>query len=147
MVRRPKDLAEAKQIIREERAKVRGSISAIAGSRWLTAILATFALAFGTHLAYAPGRLPPVSGLSLTQIGLPTGVDFGVVGEQAKQAAEAAQRQDVRGRVQGAVEANPERVPLINAIGFGLALELIARPFRPCAGRDDDERHGSGGRF
>jgi hypothetical protein len=81
MVRQPKGLAEAKQIFKEERTKVASSLSAIAGSRWLTAILATFALAFGTHLAYAPGRLPPVSGLSLAQIGLPTGVDFGFVGE------------------------------------------------------------------
>lgn len=126
MVRQPKNLAEAKQIIKEERIKVTSSISAIAGSRWLLAILATFALAFGTHLLYAPARLPPVSGLSIAQVGLPTGLDFGVVGEQAKQAAEAAQRQDVSGQVQGLVDANPERVPLINAIGFGLALVLLA---------------------
>ena len=126
MVRQPKNLAEAKQIIKEERIKVTSSISAIAGSRWLLAILATFTLAFGTHLLYAPSRLPPVSGLSIAQVGLPTGLDFGVVGEQAKQAAEAAQRQDVSGRVHGIVEANPERTPLINAIGFGLALVLLA---------------------
>ncbi|HET9232066.1 MAG TPA: hypothetical protein VFO00_12315 [Vitreimonas sp.] len=126
MVRQPKDLAEAKQIIKEERIKITSSISAIAGSRWLMAILATFALAFGTHLLYAPARLPPVSGLSIAQIGLPTGVDFGFVGEQAKEAARAASDQDVGGRVQEAVAANQERIPLINAIGFGLALVLLA---------------------
>jgi hypothetical protein len=125
MVRQPKSLSEAKQMFREEKTKVSSSISAIAGSRWLLAILATFALAFGTHLAFAPQRLPPVAGLSLAQIGLPTGVDFGVVGEQAKQATEAAQREDARGRVQELVAANPERIPLINAIGFGVALVLI----------------------
>jgi hypothetical protein len=126
MVRQPKSLEEAKQIIKEERSKVRASISAIAGSRWLLAILATFALAFGTHLLYAPARLPPVQGLSFAQIGLPTGVDFGVVGEQAKQAAEAAESQDVRGHVEDAIAANPDRVPLINAIGFGVAMVLLA---------------------
>jgi hypothetical protein len=126
MVRQPKNLAEAKQIFREEKTKVTSSISAIAGSRWLLAILATFALAFGTHLAYAPNRLPPVSGLSIAQIGFPTDVDFGFVGEQAKEAAAAARDQNARGRVQEALAANPERIPLINAIGFGLALVLLA---------------------
>ena len=126
MVRQPKNLAEAKQIIKEERLKLTSSLSAIAGSRWLLAILATFALAFGTHLLYAPARLPPVSGLSIAQIGLPTGVDFGFVGEQAKEAAAAARNQDVGGRVQEVVGANSERIPLINAIGFGLALVLLA---------------------
>jgi hypothetical protein len=125
MVRQPKNLEEAKQIIQEERAKVRSSISTIAGSRWLMAILATFALAFGTHLAYAPDRLPPVSGLSLTQVGLPSGLDFGVAGEQAKQAVDAAQRQDFNQRGQELVAANPEHVATINAIGFGLALALL----------------------
>lgn len=125
MVRQPQSLAEAKQIIKEERAKVRSSISAIAGSRWLLAILATFALAFGTHLIYAPDRLPPVSGLSLAQIGLPSGVDFGFVGEQAEEAAAAARDHDVRGRVQEAAAANPERAATINAIGFGAALVLL----------------------
>ncbi len=126
MVRQPQSLAEAKQIIKEERAKVRSSLAAIAGSRWLLAILATFALAFGTHLIYAPDRLPPVSGLSLAQIGLPSGVDFGFLGEQAQEAARAAGDQDVGGRAQEFIAANAERIPLINAIGFGLALVLLA---------------------
>lgn len=126
MVRQPKNLAEAKQIVKEERIKVTSSLSAIAGSRWLLAILATFALAFGTHLLYAPARLPPISGLSIAHIGLPTDLDFGFVGEQAKEAARAAGDQDVGGRAQEFIAANAERIPLINAIGFGLALVLLA---------------------
>lgn len=125
MVRQPRSLDEAKQIIREERTKVRTSISAIAGSRWLLAILATFALAFGTHLAYAPDRLPPVAGLSLTQVGLPSGVDFGVIGEQAGSAREAAERQGVQERAREFVAENAERIPLFNAVGFGLAIVLL----------------------
>ena len=89
------------------------------------AILATFARAFGTHLAFAPERLPTVSGLSLAQVGLPSSVDFGAVGEQAKQAAEAAERQGAQERAQAALAANAERIPLINAISFGLALALL----------------------
>ena len=71
MVRQPHRLKEAKQIVHEEQVKVTSSLSAIAGSRWLMAILATLAIAFGTHLAYAPGRLPPVGGLSLAASGFP----------------------------------------------------------------------------
>lgn len=126
MVRQPKDLAEAKAIIKEERAKVRSSIGAIAGSRWLMAIAATFAIAFGTHLGFAPDRLPTISGLSLTQVGLPEGVDFGVVGEQAKQAADAAQRQGAQEEAQRFLSENTERIPLYNATGFALALVLLA---------------------
>jgi hypothetical protein len=125
MVRTPHSLKEAKEIVHEERVKITSSISAIAGSRWLMAILAAFALAFGTHLAYAPSRLPPVSGLSLAQIGLPTGVDFGAVGEAAQEAAAAAQRQDVGGRVHELVGEDPQHIQLINAIGFGLAFVLL----------------------
>lgn len=125
MVRTPHSLKEAKEIVHEERVKVSSSISAIAGSRWLMAILATFALGFGTHLAYAPGRLPPVAGLSAVQFGLPTGIDFGFVGEQAKEAAKAAQDQDLRGRAEEVINEHPERIPLINAVGFGVALVLL----------------------
>lgn len=125
MVRTPKNLAEAKEIFREERTKVRSSLSAIAGSRWLTAILATLAIAFGTHLLYAPARLPTVGGLSASMAGLPPSLDFGFAGEQAQQAAEAARNQDVGGRVQEFVAANSERIPLFNAVGFGAALVLL----------------------
>lgn len=125
MVRQPKNLAEAKQIFREEKNKVASSIAAIAGSRWLMAILATCVIAFGVHLAYAPARLPPVGGLSLAASGLPPSVDFGFAGEQAKAAAEAAQSQGAQGRVQEFVAENAERIPLFNAIGFGAALVLL----------------------
>ncbi len=125
MVRQPKNLAEAKQIVREERIKITSSLSALAGSRWLLAILATFVIAFGTHLAYAPARLPAVGGLSLAATGLPPNVDFGVVGEQAGQAIAAAERSEAQTRAQDFFEANGERIPLFNAIGFGVALVLL----------------------
>jgi hypothetical protein len=125
MVRQPKDLAEAKQIFAEEKNKVTASLSAIAGSRWLMAILATLVIAFGAHLAYAPARLPPVGGLSVAASGLPPSVDFGFAGDQAKQAAEAAANSEARTRAQDFVAANAERIPIFNAIGFGLALVLL----------------------
>lgn len=124
-MRQPTNLAEAKQIFREERAKVTGSISAIAGSRWLMAILATLVIAFGTHLIYAPARLPAVGGVSLAVVGLPPTVDFGFAGDQAKQAAEAARNSEARTRAQEFVAANQERIPVFNAMMFGLSLLLL----------------------
>lgn len=125
MTRQPQSLEEAKQIIGEERAKLRNAVSRLAGSRWLAAILATFVIGFGTHLAYAPERLPPISGLSMAQIGLPSDLDFGIVGEKAQDAAGAARDNDLRGRAASYLADNPERVRQINAIGFGLALVLL----------------------
>jgi hypothetical protein len=125
MVRQPKDLAEAKAIFREEKAKVTGSISAMAGSRWLLAILATLVIAFGTHLAFAPARLPAVGGVSLAAVGLPPSVDFGFAGDQAKQAAEAAANSQARTRAEEFVAANAERIPIFNAVAFGLSLLLL----------------------
>lgn len=124
-MRQPTNLAEAKQIFREEKAKVTGSLSAIAGSRWLMAILATLVIAFGTHLIYAPARLPAVGGVSLAVVGLPPTVDFGFAGDQAKQAAEAARNSEARTRAQEFVAANQERIPIFNAVMFGLSLLLL----------------------
>ncbi|MGE0531473.1 MAG: hypothetical protein AB7G40_03725 [Hyphomonadaceae bacterium] len=124
-MRQPKTLSEAREIFREEKAKVTGSLSAIAGSRWLMAILATLVIAFGTHLAFAPARLPAVGGVSLAAVGLPPTVDFGFAGDQAKQAAEAARNSEARTRAQEFVAANQERIPIFNAVMFGLSLLLL----------------------
>ena len=125
MVRQPTNLAEAKAIFREEKSKVTGSLSAIAGSRWLMAILATLVIAFGTHLAFAPARLPAVGGVSLAVVGLPPSVDFGFAGEQAAQAAEAAKNSEARTRAQEFIAANAERIPIFNTVAFGVALLLL----------------------
>jgi hypothetical protein len=125
MVRQPQSLAEAKEVFCEEKSKVTSSISAIAGSRWLMAILATLVIAFGTHLAYAPARLPAVGGVSLASVGLPPSVDFGFAGDQAKQAAEAARNSEARSRAQEFIAANADKIPIFNTIGFGLALALL----------------------
>lgn len=126
MVRQPTNLAEAKEIFREEKAKVTGSLSAIAGSRWLMAILATLVIAFGTHLAFAPARLPPVGGVSLASVGLPSTFDMGAVGEQTKQAVDAARRsEEARTRVQEFVAANQDKIPIFNGAMFVIALLLL----------------------
>ncbi|MBL8531487.1 MAG: hypothetical protein JNK94_07110 [Hyphomonadaceae bacterium] len=129
MVRTPKNLAEAKQIVREEKRKLTTSISAIAGSRWLMAILATFTLAFGNHLIFARERLPTVHGLSLAEAGLPPGLDFGLAGEQLEEARAAARRENVAGRIQEEIAAlqneNADVIPTLNWIGFGAALALL----------------------
>lgn len=129
MARTPQNLDEAKQIFREEKSKVTGSLSAIAGSRWLMAILATAVIAFGTHLYFAPQRLPALTISNVTALGLPPGLDFGLVGEQAQQAMDAAARSEARSeianRFSAEAAANPNFVRTINAIGFGAALLLL----------------------
>ena len=95
----PKNIDEAKAMLAAEEARLSTSFNQIIGSRWLMAILATCCLAFGLHALYAPTWLPSFSGLSLTTVGLPDGIDLGFVGQQAQEAAAAAQRQDVAGHL------------------------------------------------
>jgi hypothetical protein len=125
-MRQPKSLDDAKAMFRAEKAKVVSSVSAIAGSRWLLAILATLAVAFATHVAYAPSRLPPIGGLSITQVGLPQSVDFGYAGEHARAAREAAEREDVAGRATSWAETNADKIWIVNAVGLGATLVLLA---------------------
>lgn len=127
----PRNLTEAKQLVGREARRIGGSLSAIAGSRWLLAILATFAVVFGSHLIYAPQRLPSVSGLSLVQVGLPPSVDFGELGQQASQLAREREdeAQSVRGEIVAEIDArqaeDPGFIPMLNMIGFGIALVLL----------------------
>jgi hypothetical protein len=125
MVRQPQSLDEARQIFREEKNKVTASLSAIAGSRWLMAVLAAFVIAFGAHLAYAPARLPTVGGFNLAVIGLPPSVDFGYAGEQAQAAREAAEREGARERAAEFISEHADKIPIANTIGFGLSLALL----------------------
>src|SRR5262249_493998 len=116
-MRTPHSLNEAKAVYHQEKVKVTSSLSAIAGSRWLIAILAFFVLAVGLHSIYARDRLPPVGGLSLAQVGLPTGIDFGVVGEETRQVQEAARRQNVSAHVRSILDQNAAWIPYINYAG------------------------------
>lgn len=129
MVRTPKDLDEAKQIFREEKGKLTSALSAIAGSRWLLAILATFTLAFGSHALYARDRLPTLEGFSLAAAGLPPSLDWGFAGEQARAAQQQAREEDVRGQLREEIalrqQENPDTIFRLNVIGFGLGLVLL----------------------
>lgn len=124
-MRTPKNLDEAKAIVREERGKISTAFSTMIGSRWLMAIAAAFALAFASHAIYAPERLPPVGGLSAAAVGLPP-LDFGIAGEQAAKARQAAINEGAPSAIQQKINENREYVPLMNAIGLGLALIVLA---------------------
>jgi hypothetical protein len=63
--------------------------------------------------------------MSLAAVGLPPNVDFGFAGDQAKQAAEAAANSDARTRAQEFVAANAEKIPIFNAVAFGVTLLLL----------------------
>jgi hypothetical protein len=125
-MRQPKSISDARQIFHEEKNKVLTSISVLAGSRWLMAILAALTLTFGSHLIYAPDRLPGIEWLHWQNIGLPPSVDFGFAGEQWREAQAAAQRNDVAGRVQEALAQHQDRYVWINAIAFTAAFALLA---------------------
>ena len=124
-MRQPRNLAEAKQIYREEKKKVTTSLDAIIGSRVLMAVLATFVIAFAVNLATSPDQLPNVGGLSLARLGLPQDVDFGVVGEQAAQAQQAALAQGAPGQVEALLSEHRDWVPIINGVGLGATLVLL----------------------
>lgn len=121
----PQNLEKAKALFRAEKAKLTGSLSAIAGSRWLLAILATFVIAFSANALYSPNQLPAVGGVSLAAAGLPPNLDFGLVGEQLTQAAEAAEREGARERAAGLLHENPQLVPILNWAGLGLTFAAL----------------------
>lgn len=135
----PSSLREAKAALAAERDKLRTAVSAVAGSRWLTAVLAALALAFGAHLVFAPQRLPTVEGVSFVQVGLPPNLDFGAVGERAVELHAKAQQAGARGRIEAAIETRAAEdarfVPLLNAIGFAVALALLLANLRIVAAR------------
>lgn len=124
-MRTPHSLSEAKQVLHEEEVKVTSSLSAIAGSRWLMAILATLTLTFGLHSIYAPARPLAIGGLSLTEFGLPPRLDFGKAGELAKSMHDAAVRQHVGAHVNAIVNQHADYIPYINYAGFALAFVLL----------------------
>lgn len=125
-MRQPKSLDDAKQMFREERAKVAASVSLIAGSRWLLAIAAALTLTFGSHIVYAPNRLPAMEWLHWQNVGLPPSVDFGLAGEQWDEMRAAAERHDVAARAEEALAASQDRNVLINALAFLAALGVLA---------------------
>lgn len=125
-MRLPKSLSDAKEMLRGERNKLVASLSLIAGSRWLLAIAAALALTFGSHLVYAPDRLPAMEWLNWGNIGLPPSVDFGLAGEKWDEMVAAAEQQDVAARAQDALAANQERHVWINALAFAGALGMLA---------------------
>jgi predicted nucleic acid-binding Zn ribbon protein len=121
----PQSLEEAKAIYEDEKAKLRSAFGAIIGSRWLLAILATFVIAFGSNLLFAPMRLPHVAGIEAATAFMPD-VDLGLVGEQIGEAREAAENQGASGRVQEILAENAERAPVLNLVMFVLCLVLLS---------------------
>ncbi|MFT3729106.1 MAG: hypothetical protein QM759_14890 [Terricaulis sp.] len=121
----PRSLDEAKALLKAEELKLSTSFHQIIGSRWLMAILATFCLGFGVHALYAPTWLPSLSDVSFLSWGLPSGVDFGVLGDQSKEAVAAAQRQGLGVYLQSLASDHPWLFPAMNTWGFVLSLILL----------------------
>ena len=134
-MRQPHSLDEAKAIYREEKAKLTGGVSALIGSRAVLAVLTLLMVGFGSHALYAPDRLPPIQGVSLAQLGLPSSLDFGVAGDVAKEARDAALRQGAEGQVTSFVDAHRAQAPLFNLAGAALSALLLAWNLMAAAGK------------
>jgi hypothetical protein len=118
-------LDHAKTAFRAEKAKLSHALSTLAGSRWLTALIASLAMSFGVTLAYAPDRLPHLSGMSLTSFGLPDTLDFGAAGARAGEAAAAAQRQGAGEAIAAFLAEHAGVIPWINGAAFALCCALL----------------------
>lgn len=120
----PRSLDEAKAKLASEKNKIITASKSVIGSRVALAVLAMLTIAFAAHLAYAPERLPPLGGFGLTTVGLPP-LDFGEITGIARDARDAAVREDVGGSVQGFINENRNLVPIFNGIGFGACFILL----------------------
>jgi hypothetical protein len=118
-------LEEAKAAYGREKAKFTGALSTLAGSRWLTAIAATFALSFGSTWAYAPTRLPHLSGFGLPALGLPDTLDFGAAGAKIEEAVGSATGHGAGEAAGNFLGQHPDWIPWLNAAGFGIALAAL----------------------
>jgi hypothetical protein len=117
-------LDDAKARYRQEKTKVTSSLKAIVGSPALIAVFAVCVLAFGTHVAFFRDRLPAMGNFTVASFGLPP-LDFGLLGEGARDAVDAAQRQGAGVEAQNFLAANADLIPIINGIGFGASLVLL----------------------
>ena len=128
-------IQEAKARVVAEKNKVVSSTRAVIGSRALLAVLTMLMVGFGVHALYAPTRLPPIQGLSLASVGLPSSVDFGVLGQGAQEATAAAIRQGAPDKANEFLAAHQSQIPLYNQIGFGVCALLLVWNLFAAAGK------------
>ena len=123
-MRTPQSLDDAKAIVREEKAKFSTAIAALFGSRPVLAVLTLVMIVFGVQALLAPTELPPLGSVNIAQLGLPP-LDFGAIGQGAREAASAAQSAGARDVLAEQLAAHPSAPPYINAtVALGAALLL-----------------------
>ncbi len=110
-------IAEAKAGIKATRARFRRAVTLLLGSPVAMAVSAVMTLSFGAQALYAPGRLPPVGGLSLAQVGLPS-LDLGGAGDMLREASDAAIRQGGLEQARGFLSEHAALIPWLNIAGF-----------------------------
>jgi len=116
---------QAGEEIRATQSRFKRALILLFNSRIAVAVAAVFALTFACQLIYARERLPPIGGLSLAQLGLPS-FDLGRAGDVLADAGAAAQRQGAGASVQGFFTEHAALIPWANVIGLVLALALLA---------------------
>jgi len=110
--------------IRATRGRFERAAILLFNSRIAVAVAAVFALTFACQLVYARERLPPVGGLSLAQLGLPS-FDLGRAGDVLRDAGAAAQRQGAGEHVQGFFTEHSALIAWANAIMMMAVLSSV----------------------
>jgi hypothetical protein len=118
-------LKDAKAEVQAVRGRLAKAVHILLGARVTAAAAAMFAIAFGMTLLVAPGRLPPVGGLSLVGVGLPELEFLGKEKEVAGDIIDAARRQGGEQRAKEFFEENPQAVPYANMAGLAASLLLF----------------------
>jgi hypothetical protein len=118
-------LDDVKAQVGAEKTKVFSSIEAIIGSPYAVSALLAAAIAFASHLIWAPERMAPLfDNFSSVTLGLPP-IDFGVLGQGAQDAIDAAIRQGAPDVAAETLTSNAWAVPALNAAGLIAALLLL----------------------
>jgi hypothetical protein len=117
-------LKEAKAEVAAAQGRIARAAQVLLGARVTAAAAAMLAIAFGMTLLLTPDRLPPVGGLSLAAVGLPS-LELGQEKEVAKDIIDAARRQGGEDRAKELFERFPEAVPYANGLGLLASLLLL----------------------
>lgn len=115
---------DAKAEIKATRMRFRRAAVLLLASPAVMGAAAVFSIAFGAQLIYARERLPPIGGLSLLQLGLPS-LDLGRAGEVIGEAGSAAVRQGGVDNVNAFLLEHAVLIPYLNGVGFAACLAFL----------------------
>ena len=104
--------------------RLKKAFKVVINARTTLALFLMFAIGFGSQLAFAPTRLPPLGGFGLVSVGLPP-LNLGEAGRIAAEAGAAAQRQGGGDRLAEWLAAHAGIKPALNGIGLGASAVIF----------------------